>query len=315
MLLENNSIDIFSVSETWLHSGISSNILAIPGYGFVRHDREVEVKEHLVKRGGGLGVYYNPDMLCDSDTLRNRSISSKDLELQVLQFTRKNARKIVLFNVYRPPNGVLDNALDHLNETVMSIPQYARKDIVILGDFNVDVLNRRHREAKSLKYFASVNGLSQFIKCPTRCTPTSDKAIDLIFSNVDYIVKSGTIDFFISDHQPVFIVKKKPTTKHMKTQFTGRTYRNYNQQILDTKLGQLLDRNRITNESDPSRCWNYLIDDITCIADDVTPKKYYKIRRDKPAWLTYDLLNMQKDRDYFYKKAKRTKTQADWQAA
>ena len=58
LLLENKNIDIFSLSETWLHTGISSNILSIPGYAFVRYDRETV--ENVVKRGGGLGVYYNP---------------------------------------------------------------------------------------------------------------------------------------------------------------------------------------------------------------------------------------------------------------
>ena len=312
ILLEYNDVDIFSISETWLHEGISSNILSIPGYVFVRLDREVVGHEHQVKRGGGLGVYYNPNLSCDKDVFSDRNVSSKDLELQVLQFTRKNARKIVLFNVYRPPNGLTDVALDHIDNAIQGIPNLARKDIVIMGDFNVDILDSRHRDTKSLKYFASENGLSQLIDSPTRFTTTSRKAIDLIFTNMDYIVQSGTIDFFASDHQPIFLIKKKPKINYPKSKFSGRTYRNYNKNSMQERLEEIIDRNRINNENDPSVCWNYLLTDITKLADEITPKKEYKIRTNKPPWLTNELLNSQKDRDYFYRKAKRSKLQEDW---
>ena len=46
ILLENNNVDIFSISETWLHAGISCSILSIPGYAFARYDRETTIQEH-----------------------------------------------------------------------------------------------------------------------------------------------------------------------------------------------------------------------------------------------------------------------------
>ena len=45
------------------------------------------------------------------------------------------------------------------------------------------------------------------VDSPTRCAPTTDKAIDLIFTNMDYRALSGTFDLFVSDHQPVFLIK------------------------------------------------------------------------------------------------------------
>ena len=37
---ENHNVDIFTVSETWLSDGVSSNILQIKGYDMIRHDRQ-----------------------------------------------------------------------------------------------------------------------------------------------------------------------------------------------------------------------------------------------------------------------------------
>ena len=54
---------------------------------------------------------------------------------------------------------------------------------------------------------------------------------------------------------------------------------------------------------------------MTKLADEITPKKEYSIRSERPAWLTNDLLNIQKDRDFFYKKAKRAKIPEDWMVA
>ena len=118
---------------------------------YLKLDRETLANQQLVKRGGGLGVYYNPVISCDSDVYGHKNVSNRDLELQILQFTRSNARKVVLFNVYRPRNGSTQVAIDLLNEAIFSIPQVARKDIVVLGDFNIDMLDTRHRDAKALK--------------------------------------------------------------------------------------------------------------------------------------------------------------------
>ena len=64
----------------------------------------------------------------------------------------------MIFNVYRPPKGNLDDAINHLNDALLAISHVERKDKVILGEFDVDKLDKRQRDVKSLKYFASVNG-------------------------------------------------------------------------------------------------------------------------------------------------------------
>ena len=130
----------------------------------------------------------------------------------------------MLLNIYPSPNSSFHVALHHSNEAIMSIPHLERKDIVITVDFNIDIFNKKHSDAKSLKYFASINSFTQLRECPTRCTLTSSEAIDLIFTNMDYIIKNGTLDIPMRDHQPVFPIKKKPKTHHTPINFLGRTY-------------------------------------------------------------------------------------------
>ena len=79
---------------------------------------------------------------------------------------------------------------------------------------------------------------------------------------------------------------------------------------MQERLDQI--KNKIKNEINPSLSCEFLLSDIILIADELTPKKKYKIRTEKPVWLANELLNMQKDRDYFYRKAKRSQTPHDW---
>jgi len=50
MLLKDQPLDIFTISETWLTGSISDQELYVPGYSLVRQDR-------LQKKGGGTAVY------------------------------------------------------------------------------------------------------------------------------------------------------------------------------------------------------------------------------------------------------------------
>ena len=63
---------------------------------------------------------------------------------------------------------------------------------------------------------------------------------------------------------------------------------------------------------DPEMCWNVLYQSLTSIADLITPEKQYVVNKELPAWLTPELINLKKDRDYFFKKAKITGEEGDW---
>ena len=71
--------------------------------------------------------------------------------------------------------------------------------------------------------------MSQLITNPTQPSD-SEVVIDLIFSNCKYILNSGTLDWNVSDHIPVYIKIKKLKTSFQKMEFTGRSYTNFRQE-------------------------------------------------------------------------------------
>ena len=311
--LENNEVDIFSISESWLTEGVSTNILNITGYNLIRHDRHfIDVDTGLPKRGGGLCIYYNKHLNCDVNKWERYNISNCDVELQVVEFHREKARNILFLNVYRPPNGNVENMVNCLNLALTNIPRLDRKDIVVMGDFNVN-MSSYNIEKRKLTRFGQLNNLEQLVKQPTRTTSTTANILDLIFCNMTHVHSSGIIDMFLSDHVPVYIVKKMNTKKKKNSvTFTGRTYRNYTTDILHEKINNNMNFEIILNNENPTEIWNTIYDSLVSIADEIVPKRDYKVKKEKPAWLTDELLNMKNDRDYFFKKAKITGDKEDW---
>ena len=311
--LEKVDIDIFCISETWLTEGVDSNILNIRGYNLERFDRQhLDVDTGLPKRGGGLCVYYNKQMSCNISKWEQYCVSSPDLELQVLEFRRKNARDLILFNVYRPPNGNVDLMIQQMNMVISNIQRLERKDLLVLGDFNVNMLSD-NTDMKKVTRFGQLNDLNQLIKGPTRCTATTSSTIDLMFSSVTHVHSAGVLDMFLSDHMPIYLVKKM-NTKKMKQHITfmGRTYRNYSANKLHERINNEQDLDSLLLKHDPVEIWGGLSDSLVNIADDMIPQKEYRVKAEKPAWLTDELLNLKNDRDYFFKKAKITGNQGDW---
>ena len=52
--------------------------------------------------------------------------------------------------------------------------------------------------------------IRQIVKASTRITNKTKRTIDLIFINIAHIRDSGVLVCVISDHMPVYLIKKRP---------------------------------------------------------------------------------------------------------
>ena len=106
---------------------------------------------------------------------------------------------------------------------VITLPR--RKDIFVGGDFNIDY-NRNNEGRKVLKEMETKYGLTQLIAEKSRPL-YNDSIIDLISTNNPELTMSGSLNYNISDHVPIYVVRKKNKIKPIKVEFFGRSYRNY----------------------------------------------------------------------------------------
>ena len=215
--------------------------------------------------------------------------------------------------MYRPPTGDLSKAFNHLENNLRSF-NLSKTNIFILDDINVDYKNKKSPAYKKLHFFAKSNGLTQCIDTTTRVTEKSKTLIDLVLTNSKFIKSSGVLDHHISDHQPIYVVHKKGRDVRPTAEFKGRSYRNVDRLTFQAKLSEL-DWTTFYIIGDVNEAWQFLFDQINSILDQMCPIRSFRIKNYRPDWITGELIEQIKDRDYFYKRAKRTGDSDLWNIA
>ena len=180
-------------------------MMKVQGYALYRLDTDTNSSKQ--KRGGGL-ITYVRNISSDVYVQELNTTSSKDIEIQWLKITRANSKTLLLANVYKPPTGKVEKAVKFLEQGLLSLssPNY---EAVILGDFNVDYKNKKSANFKKIKFFERLKALEQLIYTTTRNTKTSSSLLDMAFIKMKHVSEAGTLDSFISDHPPIFLIKKK----------------------------------------------------------------------------------------------------------
>ena len=232
---EHSSFDVVTLSETWLTEGINDCLLTMGGYQLLRYDRSVQGL-HGTKKGGGLLIYVKNDINFSLNYNVEKNLSCSDVEDQRLELTSPVQSDILLFNIYWPPNGSVSKCLEGLDNLLEKETDLHLKDLILLGDFNLNISSKLNAETKKLVQWQNRKGLSQLIKSSTRSSRRSATTIDLIFTSMNDCTNCGVLDLHISDHQPVYAIKKRVKDNRPKVFFKGRTYVNYNKDLLSDCL-------------------------------------------------------------------------------
>ena len=301
--VENIKPDILNINETWLHDNIDDVFVSIKDYTLIRSDR-MTMEAGMVKKGGGLCTYVRDGLICED--MRNIIFSNKDIELHLIKYTLPHTRPIFIFNVYRPPSGDIDIFINLLQQA-LEMYRNLKCDIFIGGDFNVDMKRTNSQDTKKLNKFLKLSQLKQKIDKITR--PDSNAILDLILTNCEIVKEYGTMNVNVSDHLPVYLIRKKVKFPNDKIDFKGRSYKNLNKDTVENMLRNV-DWTNFAN-LDVDSCWKFMLENIMDILEKLCPEKNFKFARNRPNWLTNDLINLMKERDRLLKVYQRTKLETD----
>ena len=317
ILLQDSNVDVFTLSETWLKPFLHTALFEIDGYKLFRLDRGYSSKtkksNRIKKRGGGLLIYVKNSLSSSCEQLDDLNASNKNIEAQWLLIHRPQCKNMVIGNLYRPPNGNLEKATTFLENSLRSI-NLSKINLFLVGDLKVDLLDKTTNEFKKVNFFNQSNGLAQYIKTTTRNTSKSKSLIDVAISNSKFVSMAGTLDHHISDHQPIFIIHKKSRDKRSTTKFEGRSYRNFDRAKFREGLLQC-DWEDFYNIRDQTQAWDLIHKHIITVLDSMCPIRSFHIKNYRPDWMTNELIEQIKDRDYFYKKAKSSGDTDAWNIA
>ena len=201
------------MTETWLTYKADDRLLTFPNYSFIRQDRNYLNENNTTKKGGGI-VFYFKTILEPFITVLEHDANNKHIEELWVQCKRPGHKNFTLGVVYRPPAGEVTTCIKEIDKvlsTSLGKGNPMDKELYLLGDLNIDYskggdINKLHLKALDTKY-----NMTQVIGAPTRITADSRSVIDLILTTLrpDLIVQSGTLSVVISDHMPVYLVKKR----------------------------------------------------------------------------------------------------------
>ena len=164
---------------------------------------------------------------------RRKDLESESLEMVCVEICPDKARNTIFAVVYNPPSMNPENFLSSFKQDVLDkLTDEASKDIIMMGDFNADVIaSKPCKYTRNLMHATRLHGLSQLIKEPTRVTEHTKTAIDLVFvNNLHRIVSHGVQEFAASDHSVVFAVKKAGVCKAHAEICEMRSLRCYNKE-------------------------------------------------------------------------------------
>lgn len=187
-------------------------------------------------RGGGVGIWLNRRLKCDSIDLCKYCVE-RDFEACGILLKQDNNEKFVcILNVYRSPIGNFNVFVESISKVLDNIYKPGRQ-ILLCGDFNVDPNRDTHRYSL-LSSVLMTYDLSLMVDTPTRVGTSTAYTIDHIYTNFFSkmaMVKTNTI----SDHETLLMdlgLDVESLTQSISS--LKRIYNQYNTTRFISKLSQ-----------------------------------------------------------------------------
>ena len=209
---------------------------------------------------------------------------------------------------YRHPKSAIDTFSDYLQE-ILSNSAVSNKQIFILGDFNIDLLN--YNSNTPTTNFVTLLFSKQFLPYiihPSRVSGNSSTLIDNIFSNItDNQTLSGNIMTQITDHFPQFLIVKHAGITYKNLSYFQHDFSNFNEENLQKDFANL-DLNYLTDDTlDVNTKFNRLLSSLDELVKSHAPLKKLSKRdikfRNKP-WINGKIQKMMRIRDNLSKAKK-----------
>jgi len=203
---------------------------------------------------GGVGMYVKKSI---NYKIRNDLfIKNPHIDMICIEIESLNNNKIILLNVYRHHSISIKHFDEIFSQFLHTIKEH-KTSIVIVGDFNINLMDRNSKDICDYHKNISFNNFTQLIESPTRETLTTSTLIDHVYYNnySKYSHCSGTIMTDVSDHFSTFFIMKgknipKISNRPLHRVFSQKNIDNFNfglKGVINDKLKFLYDCHLTSN--------------------------------------------------------------------
>ena len=184
------------------------------------------VYEHTSRESSKGGTILYLDKNLKYKLRKDLNIYHKGLiESTFVKIINKNKKNMVAGCIYKHPKQTISNFLDKHLLPLLEKLSHENKQILIMGDFNINLNYDHKNNANFLDTMFSYSYLL-FINTPTRVTGHSKTLIDNIFYNKPMLnITAGNISSVISDHLIQFLIE--PSSSNAKLEQTCKLQRRY----------------------------------------------------------------------------------------
>ena len=200
--------------------------------------------------------------------------------------------------------------IDTYLSTVLDKISKEKKQVILLGDFNINLLSPE-TDLDSSNFIDTISSFSlkPTINCPTRITDTTETLIDNIIVSETSKFVSGNLTVGISDHLPQFtildVMKSEPETRTFYRDWKSLDETQFKKDFNDIDWEQTLQ----FQLSDPDHSLNRFIDVINSLVDTHIPLKVLtKTQKNNKPWITKGIRKSISNRDKLLKSSHRAKT-------
>ena len=302
------------IQESWLTDDSDLSSFQITGYQCISQGK-------ICSPHGGLITYVDENYLATSINVNNTSqmwegqfILVKDIECN---------KEIVIGNIYRPPYG--NNGKENIGtfiselDPVLSNLSNANRDMVITGDFNINLLHINLANKEHFGEFVDLMlGLCLFPKItfPTRigdngsCTLIDNAYCKLSAKSLSS--SAGILHTNLSDHYPYFLSLRLHNVTNKKDFYVKKrinskeAHESLLRDIRESNIISQLDRNPYC---DPNVNYNVLHNHLVKLKDKHMPfklVKFNKYRHKGSKWITAGIMKSIKYKDNLYRIVQKT---------
>ena len=303
------SFKIICLQETWHKDSEDASLFTLPNY-HKPFDLPASCSTH-----GGLICYVHNSL--DAEIVQSYN-NMTWYEGIFIRITGNNITPTLVGNFYRPPrrnnnNPAIEDFIQEFTPVLTKIKQ-TKDDIIITGDFNINLLkiNEREKYARFLDLMLEEQ-LFPKIMLPTRFARKSASLIDQIYIKNRHFLhsQSGILLTPTSDHFGCFTIvnnkiDKPKNPKHVTiSEFSDEALANFSDAVGNINFMELLSRDLIT---DPNDTYNIIESEINKVKAQYLPTKtvkFNKYKHKKSPWITLGILKSMKYRDKLYSKLRK----------
>jgi len=301
------------IQETWGSENTNYDLYKLHNYNIIPQGK-------ICSAHGGLCIYLHEKFTYSNIDIYTRS---NIWEGQFIKIKNIKGRILTIGNIYRPPEDVNLNYETFTREfnQILTRLQNKNTDILIAGDYNIDLLKIQEKQAITNYYETIISsGFFPKITLPTRLSQRSGTLIDNILSNITkHTINStgGIIHTSISDHFPIFVTMDETPPMVEKPKYvtlenkSDEDMNNFKNASLFTNLYGKLNKDLTT---DPNKNYDILEQTIIEAKNKYLPVKtirYNKYKHKKCEWITTGILISIKHKDKLYKKMKHATANTD----